>query len=407
MQVAKGYKQTEVGVIPEDWTCSDLGSLGRGVIGLTYSPHDVSDNGTLVLRSSNIQNDRLSYKDNVYVDMDVPNRAITQIDDILICVRNGSRRLIGKCAIIDQTVAGCAFGAFMTVYRSEHAHFVLHQFRSHIVKKQINDIMGATINQITNRDLASFLIPFPPTKAEQEAIAEALSDADSLIESLQQLIAKKRQIKQGAMQTLLHPKPDWEKKTLGYLFDFKNGLNKSKEFFGHGTPIVNYMDVFNKSSLSSRGIFGKVLLTSQERSNYEVRKGDVFFTRTSETTDEIGLASVMLNSPTDTVFSGFVLRARPKTDLLVDSYLGYALRSPHIRSQIVSKASYTTRALINGAALAKVNFSFPTDAEQTRIATILSDMDEEISALQTKLNKAQQIKQGMMSELLTGKTRLI
>lgn len=198
-----GYKQTEVGAIPNDWECSTLGSIGRGIIGLTYAPSDVSDHGTLVLRSSNVQKDQITYDDNVFVDMDVPTRAITQKNDILICVRNGSRRLIGKSAIISDQAAGSAFGAFMTVYRSDLATFVLHQFRANIIKRQINNIMGATINQITNKDLACFLIPIPPTKAEQEAITTVLSDMDEEITTLETKLTKARQIKQGMMSELL------------------------------------------------------------------------------------------------------------------------------------------------------------------------------------------------------------
>lgn len=105
---------------------------------------------------------------------------------------------------------------------------------------------------------------------------------------------------------------DWEVISLGEVFDCKNGLNKEKQYFGQGTPIVNYMDVYKKNGLFSTDLAGKVTLSSQEIKNYEVKKGDVFFTRTSETVDEIGISAVMLEEIKDAVFSGFVLRARPQ-----------------------------------------------------------------------------------------------
>lgn len=105
-------------------------------------------------------------------------------------------------------------------------------------------------------------------------------------------------------------------KSLGEIFEFKNGLNKEKEYFGYGTPIVNYMDVFKYSGIYGSDIKGKVYLNAQEIRNYEVKKGDVFFTRTSETIDEIGISTVVLDDVINTVFSGFVLRARPKNLLL-------------------------------------------------------------------------------------------
>ncbi len=198
-----GYKQTEVGVIPDDWEVRAMASLGEALIGLTYSPADVQDSGTLVLRASNIQNGRLAFVDNVFVEMDVPDRAITRENDILICVRNGSRRLIGKCAVIDGQTAGSAFGAFMSVFRSEQNQFVRLQFESQVIQRQINEVLGATINQITSRDLNRFQIPLPPTRAEQKAIAEALIDMDAEIAALETKLAKARQLKQGMMQELL------------------------------------------------------------------------------------------------------------------------------------------------------------------------------------------------------------
>ena len=156
----KGYKQTELGQIPEDWDVVSLIDIGQPIIGLTYKPSDVADYGTLVLRSSNVQQNVLVYENNVFVDMDVPERVVVQEGDLLICVRNGSRDLIGKCALIDENAIGYAFGAFMSVFRSKDSKFIFYQFQSNIIMCQINEIMGATINQITNKDMGSFKVPF-------------------------------------------------------------------------------------------------------------------------------------------------------------------------------------------------------------------------------------------------------
>lgn len=199
----KGYKQTELGEIPEDWDVVTFGNIGQCLIGLTYSPADTSHSGTLVLRSSNVQDGRLAYYDNVYVDMDVPDRVITQAGDILVCVRNGSRALIGKVALIDEQAAGHAFGAFMSIFRTEHSGFVFHHFQSTVIKKQLAEMMGATINQITNKDMSSFKIPLPTRLEEEQAIVEVISDMDNEIETLQTRLDKTKAIKQGMMQELL------------------------------------------------------------------------------------------------------------------------------------------------------------------------------------------------------------
>ena len=201
----KGYKQTEIGAIPEDWDIRFLREVGQILIGLTYRPEDTRDYGTLVLRSSNVQNDRLAYENNVYVDssLPLPPRVIVEKGDILICVRNGSKQLIGKCALIDNGAAGSAFGAFMSVFRTKFSGYILYQFQSDIIQTQINEIMGATINQITNKDMAAFQVPLPSSNKEQRAIAIVLSNIDDAITALETRRAKTQAIKQGMMQELL------------------------------------------------------------------------------------------------------------------------------------------------------------------------------------------------------------
>jgi type I restriction enzyme S subunit len=158
----KGYKASELGEIPEDWEVVKLGDIGQTIIGLTYSPNDVASFGTLVLRSSNVQ-----------------------------------------CALIDKSIEGSAFGAFMSVFRTHSSNFVFYQFQSDLIQIQINERMGATINQITNTDMSEFMISQPFDGKEQAAIASILSDMDSDISNLQQRLSKARQIKQGMMQQLL------------------------------------------------------------------------------------------------------------------------------------------------------------------------------------------------------------
>ena len=198
----------------------------------------------------------------------------------------------------------------------------------------------------------------------------------------------------------------WDAVLLGDLFVFKNGLNKAKRFFGTGTPIVNYMDVFERPGLRTDDLSGRVNLSPEEIKNYEVRLGDVFFTRTSETIEDVGVTSVMLNEPCDTVFSGFVLRARPRDGRLDNRYKQYCFGSRAIRSQIVSSATYTTRALTNGRSLSAVSITVPPRTEQRAIAEALSDVDGLLVALEGLIAKKRAIKQAAMQQLLTGKTRL-
>ena len=185
-----------------EWEEKTLGDIGDCVIGLTYKPENIKESGLLVLRSSNIGSNKLIYKDNVYVDVKVPEKLIAKEGDILICVRNGSRNLIGKSALIDKQAEGSTFGAFMSMYRTIYSNYIFQFFQTDEIKRQINENMGATINQITNKDLKSFQVLLPKLP-EQKAIAEILSDMDAEIEALEKKRDKYKAIKQGMMQELL------------------------------------------------------------------------------------------------------------------------------------------------------------------------------------------------------------
>lgn len=198
----------------------------------------------------------------------------------------------------------------------------------------------------------------------------------------------------------------WVHKTLGELFVFKNGLNKGKEYFGYGTPIINYMDVYKHPAIKKKYVQGRVTLSHQELDRFRVLKGDVFFTRTSETPEEVGMSATLLEDIPNCSFSGFVLRARPLTDLLIPEYCVYAFTAKEIRTSIIKNCTYTTRALTNGRVLASLKLPIPSLAEQQRIASALSDADALVAELDVLIEKKRAIMAGTMQELLTGKRRL-
>lgn len=184
-----------LGDVPEHWEVKRLKFLGDIVLGLTYAPENITneENGTLVLRSSNIQNGKLTFDDNVFVNSHIPQKMITTKNDILICSRNGSRSLIGKCALIENEGLGQAFGAFMTVYRTNYRKFVYYTLNSEIFKSQLGLFLTSTINQLTTQVLGNFNIAFPPQE-EQTSIANYLdketAKIDRLCETIEQTIAR-------------------------------------------------------------------------------------------------------------------------------------------------------------------------------------------------------------------------
>lgn len=194
---------------------------------------------------------------------------------------------------------------------------------------------------------------------------------------------------------------DWEETTLKNIFIFKNGLNKEKSAFGKGTPIINYTDVWEKRGLKLRDVKGKVTLNKNEIENYSAKKGDVFFTRTSETINEIGLTSVLLEDIKDCVFSGFVLRGRPISNLIVNEYNQYCYSLDFMRNEITKKSSYTTRALTNGELLSQVLINLPTKSEQQKIAEILDCATRQVELQEQLVDRLKVQKKALMQKLLT------
>lgn len=208
--------------------------------------------------------------------------------------------------------------------------------------------------------------------------------------------------KQGFIESEVGLIPeDWKCIRIGDSLDFKNGLNKESKYFGYGTPIINYMDVFNHFGIKKKDITGKVFLSAAEKQNFSAKEGDVFFTRTSETQEEIGTSAVLMEDINECVFSGFVLRGRPKNSFVTKEYYQYCLTPLFVRKQIISTSSYTTRALTNGRFLSAVHIAVPKNKEEQKtIATALSDIDGLITNLDKLIAKKKNIKKGAMQQLL-------
>jgi type I restriction enzyme S subunit len=190
-------------VFEGEWEEVKLRKLGKCITGLTYSPSDVVEEGTLVLRSSNIQGGKLSFLDNVFVSSSIKEDSRTRIGDILICVRNGSRNLIGKSAYITEKASGQAHGAFMTLFRGQYPKFVYQLFQTSLFFRQVNKNLGATINSINTSDLHKFKFYLPKDETEIVKIASALTTADKEIELLEAKLAHFKQEKKALMQQLL------------------------------------------------------------------------------------------------------------------------------------------------------------------------------------------------------------
>ena len=179
-----------------EWKKHSLGEIGETIIGLTYKPSDVVDNnGIIVFRSSNIKNGMIDYSDLVRVNKHIKDKIITKENDILVCARNGSQRLIGKNAIIKQEDANNTFGAFMMVYRANDNPFILPLLSTKKYFSQVGENLGARINQITTSDFNGFEFYFPENHAERTKIAELFRLLDERIATQNKIIEDLKKLK--------------------------------------------------------------------------------------------------------------------------------------------------------------------------------------------------------------------
>ena len=199
---------------------------------------------------------------------------------------------------------------------------------------------------------------------------------------------------------------DWEVSTLGALGEFKNGINKDKQDFGHGFPFVNLMDVFGIPKVSTNSRIGLVNSSLGEREAYALQRGDVLFVRSSVKPEGVGLTTLILEDLPNTVFSGFLIRYRAKGALEFE-FKEHCFHEASFRNRLIASSTVSANTNINQESLKSLILSFPPNkSEQLAIATLLSDVDELIGSLEAVIVKKRAIKQAAMQELLTGRTRL-
>ena len=291
---------------------------------------------------------------------------------------------IGEVAIVDETPNNWSIKegvySLKPISTSINSKFLMYILQTKNIKeKYFQKVVGGTVKSITMADLKKVDIPIPPLEVQKE-IVRILDNYTKSVEELKEklnaeLIARKKQYS-WYRDYLLKFENKVKIVKLGELFEFKNGINKEKSSFGKGTPIINYVNVYKKNKIYFEDLQGLVEATDDELIRYKVKRGDVFFTRTSETIEEIGFTSVLLEDIENCVFSGFLLRARPLTDLLLPEYCAYCFSTSSIRNAIIRKSTYTTRALINGTSLSQIEIPLPPLEVQKRIVEVLDNFEK-------------------------------
>lgn len=385
----EGFKQTEVGVIPVDWEVRKLGSVSdikTGPFGSSLHERDYVNDGTPIITVEHLGEFGIIH-DNMPMVSDTDKKRLNayslQTNDIVFS-RVGS---VDRNSIVGRKENGWLFSGRLLRIRVKSNNifprYLSYHFHQETFKQRIRSVaVGQTMASLNTQILKEIHVITPPTLTEQRAIAAALSDMDALIEAQEKLIAKKRAIKQGAMQELLKPKEGWEVKRLGDMLAYEQPtkyLVKRTEYnLNTGTPVLTAgKSFFLGFTNESDGVF----------KDSPVIIFDDFTTSKQFVDFDFKVKSSALK----------ILKTVSKDYNLIFLYSLMKL----IRFDATDHKRYWISEYQN------IEIKVPSSKEQTRIARILSDMDTEIAQLEAQLDKYRQVKQGMMQELLTGKKRLI
>lgn len=390
MELRAGYKKTEVGLIPDDWLVGEFGQLIKKISsGKSSTDSQIGD--FPIYGSTGI----IGWKN--YFDYSGEKVLVARVGANAGTVN----RVTGNYCVSDNTLM-ISYGNGFDI---SFSYFQLISFKLNTI------VFGSGQPLITGGQLKQLALAYPPTLEEQTAIANALSDADALIGSLQKLIAKKRQIKQGAMQELLQPKEDWSETTIFQIADSR------KDLFDDGDWIESEHITDKGIRLIQTGNIGVGSFIEKEDKKYIyeesfeklgcklLRAGDLLICRLAE---PAGRACIFPGLNDEKVITSVdVTIYRPRSEVVCREFLNQIFATKGWFKLVGDLCGGTTHKRISRGALGRIKISIPEITEQNRIAVILSSMDAEIAALESKLAKYQQIKQGMMQNLLTGRTRLV
>ena len=320
---------------------------------------------------------------------------MAQPNDIVMAVTSENIEDVCKCLawLGDEPVAVSGHSAI--IHHSQNAKYLVYYFHSQMFFAQKRKLAhGTKVIEVTPDALANITLPVPPAEIQHEVVRVLDSYTENVAELQRQLTAeltarqKQYEFYRDKLLTfdvLRGGTINFCQRTLGELFDFRNGLSKGKEFFGKGTPFVRYTDVYNHRTLRKKDITALVECTEDEKERLKVSRGDVLFTRTSETAEDIGWSSVMLDDMDDCVFNGFTIKATPKTKELLPEYCAYCFSTSDFRQYVTKHCAFTTRASLTGNTIAQYRMTIPPLDIQSRIVNVLDNFEKICSDLKIGL----------------------
>jgi type I restriction enzyme S subunit len=405
-----GFKMTELGLIPSDWEVEELDNLTtlmtNGFVGTIKNIYTENDNGILYIQGYNVEENGFNFNGikRVLLDFHLKHQKSTLKKNDLLTIQTGD---IGVTTIVPEELEGSNCHA-LVISRFKNfkadSRFYSFYLNSKAGRARLKEIeTGTTMKHINVGDMKYFKVPLPPLP-EQTAIATALKDTDDLINSLEKLIAKKKRIKQGAMQELLKPKEGWVKKKLGEVATIlRGGSPRPIEFYLTTAP-----DGINWVKIGDVNKEAKYITSTEEK----ITKEGAQFSRFVNEGDFLLSNSMSFGRPYIMKTNGCIhdgwLVIKEYNSTFDKDFLYYSLGASSVMTQYKSMAAGSGVLNLSKDVVKEVFIEYPSSIEeQIKISCCLSDIDNEIDLLVLKLHKMQITKQGMMQQLLTGKIRLI
>jgi len=409
------YMQTDVGLIPSEWDVKEFRQIGHLSKGRGLLKEDIETSGAVpAIPYTALYTDFSEVVDYGSIKWFVDDVAGTIVVDepcVLIASSSNMAANTGKASALPGTMS-VAIGREVIIFRTDHSAVFLSYLLSTAPYRKRTLVLarGTTIKHLYPATFANYRVALPP-HVEQLRISEALSDVDALLAGLDRLIAKKRDLKQAAMQQLLTGQTrlpgfqgEWEVKRLGDLGTFFKGSGVKKDESRSGDlPCIRYGEIYthhNDCIKSFNSWISPEVATTATR----LKSGDLLFAGSGETKAEIGKCVAFVHA-CEAYAGGDIVILRPVGADPV--FMGYYCNTSPINAQKAGKGQGDAVVHISAAALGSIAVRLPKQAEQTAIATVLSEMDAELTAHEARRDKTRALKQGMMQELLTGRTRLV
>ena len=367
------------------WEQRKFESLAETRRGLTYNPSNISPHGIRVLRSSNINEDTFVLSDDdIFVCPDAVKIECAKPNDILITAANGSTRLVGKHAIIVGIRENKAVhGGFMLVASSSMPFFLNAAMSAPWYLKFINLFVAGgngAIGNLNKNDLDNQLL-FVPKNAEQEQIGEFFRNFDNLI-TLHQRKQNWQDLQFLRKKLSSFLAIAWEQRKLGECGDFtSNGVDKLRKPKEIPVSLLNYMDVYNRRHITAKTCIELMQVTARpaQIKNNDVRAGDVLFTPTSETAEDIGHSLVVEENLPNTVYSYHLMRYRPHGGVFFKTYPNFGFDTKYLHDQMTVKAKGVQRFVISKPDFEELQIICPSYREQESIASFLTMLDNLIT----------------------------